>query len=294
MSRFCLICKFLCVLFLISKGGIAQVSLTADSLMAAGQYELASVYYEKSLYDQSQRTDFINTASYRLVFNDLLLKKIQCQKYLKHFEDAWQTSQRIDFNEPNDSLQYRLRYEVALTGYLSRHYAEAHGQILQTRFYVRDSSFFSSLDVLEILTLNELERWPESKELFRKYAARNHLTTDIEELYRFLRKKPKSPEKAQLLSFIMPGVGQMYAGYPKEGLVSIGLQTLALGFGVYHVWHRYYLIGFFTGAGMFQAFYFGGARRAELMAEETNRKRKAKNNQLLRTVLIESENKKGK
>jgi TM2 domain-containing membrane protein YozV len=294
MNRFCLICKFLCVLFLINKAGLAQVSFKGDSLMAAGQFEVAAVYYEKALFDQSQRIDSINTEAYRLIGNELLLKKIQCQKYLKHFEDAWQTAQRIDLNAPNDSLQYRLRYEVALTGYLSRHYGEAHGQILQIRFYVRDSSLLSSLDILEILTLNELERWAESKEIFRRYAVRNGMATDVEELYGFLKKKPKSPEKAQFLSFIMPGVGQMYAGYPKAGIVSIGLQTLALGFGVYHVWHRYYLIGFFTGAGMFQAFYFGGARRAELMAEETNRKRKTKNNQRLRTVLIESENKKGK
>lgn len=294
MNRFCLICRFLCVLFLISRCGVAQVSVTADSLMSAGQYDVATVFYEKALYDQSQRIDSVNTDRYRLVINELLLRKIQCQKYLKHFEDAWQTAQRIDLNEPNDSLQYRLRYEVVLAGYLSGHYGEAHGQILQTRFYVRDSSLLASLDVLEILTLNELERWEESKEVFRRYAARNGMAMNMDELYGFLKKKPKSPEKAQLLSFLMPGVGQMYAGYPKEGLVSIGLQTLALGFGVYHVWHRYYLIGFFTGAGMFQAFYFGGARRAELMAEETNRKRKTKNNQRLRAVLIESENKKGK
>ncbi len=294
MDRFCLICRFLCVLFLISRGVVAQVSLTADSLSIAGQFDLASVYYEKALFDQSQRIDSMNADAYRVTANELLYKKIQCQKYLKRFEEAWQTAQRFNLNEPNDTLHYKLRYEVALAGYLSQHYGEAHGQILQTRFYIRDSTLFLGLDVLEILALNELDRWVESKELFRKYAARNQLKIDIEELYSFLRKKPKSPEKAQLLSFIMPGVGQMYAGFPTEGLISVGLQTLALGFGVYHVWHRYYLIGFFTGAGMFQAFYFGGARRAELMAEETNRKRKAKNNQQIRMVLIESENKKGK
>ncbi|WP_428657059.1 hypothetical protein [Runella sp.] len=265
-----------------------------DSLSKAGQFDLAAVYYEKALFDQSRRLDSMNADIYRLSANDLLFKKIQCQKYLKRFEEAWLTAQRIDLNEPNDTLQFRLRYELALCGYLSRHYGEAHGQILQTRFYVRDSTLFSALDVLEILTLNELDRWPESKEIFKRYVVRNQLSINADELYDFLRKKPKSPEKAQLLSFVMPGVGQMYAGFPMQGLVSVGLQTLALGFGVYHVWHRYYLIGFFTGAGMFQAFYFGGARRAELMAEETNRKRKAKNNQKIRAVLIEGENKKGK
>jgi hypothetical protein len=87
-------------------------------------------------------------------------------------------------------------------------------------------------------------------------------------------------------------LGQIYAGYPKEGLVSAGLQALSLGFGVYHVLNRYYFIGFFTGAGLFQTFYFGGARRASLMAEETNRKRKARNNQKLRAILVENEQKK--
>ncbi len=294
MDRFCLICRFLCVLFLTNSNAFGQDSLTADSLMAVGQFDLASVYYEKVLFDRSRQPDAAASDAYRVVINDLLRKKIQCQKYQKHFEDAWQTAQRIDLNEPNDTLQFGLRYEVALCGYLSGHYGEAHGQILQTRFYIADSTLFSPLDVLEILTLNELDRWAESKEVFKRYATRHQLSVNVDELYSFLKKKPKSPEKAQLLSFIIPGVGQMYAGFPKEGLVSVGLQTLALGFGVYHVWHRYYLIGFFTGAGMFQAFYFGGARRAELMAEETNRRRKAKNNQKIRTVLIESENKKGK
>jgi len=257
--------------------------------MGGGQFDLAAVYYEKALFDQIQRIDSINPDAYRFTVNGLLLKKIQCQKYLKHFEDAWQTAQRIDLNEPNDSLQYRLRYEIALTGYLSQHYGEAHGQILQTRFYVRDSSLLSSLDVLEILTLNELERWTESKEIFRRYAARNRLTTDVEELYGFLKKKPKSPEKAQLLSFVMPGVGQMYAGYPKQGIVSIGLQTLALGFGVYHFINKYYLISFLSATNLFQIFYFGGAKRAVLMAQETNFKNKSQNNQRVKQTIFDFE-----
>jgi len=87
-------------------------------------------------------------------------------------------------------------------------------------------------------------------------------------------------------------LGQAYAGFPKEALASAGLQALALGFGIYHVLNRYYLIGFFTGAGLFQSFYFGGARRAATMAEETNRKRKARNSQKIRAILIENEQKK--
>ncbi len=288
MNRFCLTCRFLSVLFLISREASAQSLLIADSLMAKQEYALAAVYYEKAIFDQDQTLP----DNFRILTNQILHKKIQCQKALRTFEDAWQTAQRFDLEEPNDTLQFKLRYEGALCAYLSQRYNEAFGQMQQTRFYIRDTTLTTPLDVLEILTLNELERWEESKVLFSRYAARNQLKINVEELYRFLRKKPKNPDKAQLLSFLMPGLGQAYAGYPLEGISSVGLQVLALGFGVYHVLNRYYLIGFFTGAGLFQTFYFGGARRASIMAEETNRKRKARNNQRIRALLVENEQKK--
>lgn len=292
MSKLCLICRFLSVLCLISNQSKSQSLQIADSLIKKYEYALAAVYYEKALFDQNQQLDVFSPDAFRLKANQLLYQKIKCQKALRIFEDAWQTAQRFDLNEPNDTLQFKLRYEGALCGYLSQRYNEAYGQIQQARFYINDTTLTIALDVLEILTLNELERWEESKTLFRRYAARNQLSIQVDDLYSFIKKKPKNPNKAQLMSFLMPGLGQIYAGYTKEGLVSAGLQALALGFGVYHVLNRYYLIGFFTGAGLFQTFYFGGARRASIMAEETNRKRKARNSQKIRALLVENEQKK--
>jgi len=294
MNRFCLICKFLSVLFLISNESRTQARQMADSLMKGHEYALAAVYYEKALFDQNQQVDTVISENFRLLTNTLLNQKIQCQKALRTFEDAWQTAQRFDLNEPNDTLQFKLRYEGALCGYLSQRYNEAYGQIQQTRFYTRDTTLTASLDVLEILTLNELERWTESKVIFARYVSRNRLTIQVDKLYDFLKKKPKNPDKAQLLSFLMPGLGQIYAGYPKEGLISAGLQALSLGFGAYHVLNHYYWISFFSGASLFQALYFGGARRASIMTGETNQKRKVQNNQKIRAILVENEQKKAK
>ncbi|MFN3381340.1 MAG: hypothetical protein ACK41O_17910, partial [Runella zeae] len=256
----------------------------ADSLLRQNNYALAAVYYEKALFEQSTQP-IVSVEGYRLLQNNLLHKKIQCQKSLRVFEEAWETAQRFDLNEPNDTLMFKYRYETTLCGYLSGHYEEAYGQLQQTRYYVQDTTLTEGLKIIEIMLLNELGRWDESKAAFQKYAAQNQLFLDIDNLYREVKKKPKSADKAQLLSFIFPGLGQVYAGYPAKGIVSMGLQALALSFGVYHVWHRYYFIGFFTGAGLFQSFYFGGARRAGIMAEETNRKRKARHNQTMRSLL---------
>jgi len=258
--------------------------------MTQKEYGLAAVLYEKQIFELSQRA--LAEDSLRRTYNLLLRKKIQAQKSQRTFEDAWQTAQRFDLSEPDKELTFGMRYETVLCGYLAQRYNETYGQLQQAKFYTQDSLLIEPLQVLEILTLNELERWTESKEIFRQYAARKALNIEVDELYKFLKKKPKNAEKAQLLSFFMPGLGQVYAGYTKEGIISLGLQAIALGFGVYHVWHRYYFIGFFTGAGMFQTFYFGGGRRAAIMAETTNRKRKAANNQRIRNVVIEAETKK--
>ena len=150
MNRFCLICKFLSVLFLISNESRTQARQMADSLMKGHEYALAAVYYEKALFDQNHQVDTVISENFRLLTNTLLNQKIQCQKALRTFEDAWQTAQRFDLNEPNDTLQFKLRYEGALCGYLSQRYNEAYGQIQQTRFYTRDTTLTASLDVLEI------------------------------------------------------------------------------------------------------------------------------------------------
>lgn len=288
MNRFYSICKFLFVLCLISREGLTQ---SPDSLMAQQNYGLAAVLYEKQIFELTQSA--LSEDSLRQTYNQLLTRKIQAQKSERSFEDAWQTAQRFDLSEPDNSIAFRMRYETILCGYLAQHYNETYGLLQQTKFYTQDSLLSEALQVVEILTLNELERWTESKAVFQQYAARKGLNINADELYKFLKKKPKNPDKAQLLSFLMPGLGQVYAGYPKAGIVSLGLQAIALGFGVYHVWHKYYFIGFFTGAGMFQTFYFGGGRRAAIMAETTNKKRKAANNQRIRTVVIGAETKKG-
>ncbi|MDF7818195.1 hypothetical protein P1X15_11340 [Runella sp. MFBS21] len=293
MDKFCLICKLLCGLCLVSSMVCGQSLLRADSLLRENNYALAAVYYEKALFEQSTQP-IVSVEAYRVLQNNLLHKKIQCQKSLRVFEEAWETAQRFDLNELNDTLTFKYRYETTLCGYLSGHYEEAYGQLQQTRYYVQDTTLTEGLKIIEIMLLNELGHWEESKAAFRKYAAQNQLFLDVDNLYREVKKKPKSADKAQLLSFIFPGLGQVYAGYPAKGIVSMGLQAFALSFGVYHVWHRYYFIGFFTGAGLFQSFYFGGARRAGIMAEETNRKRKARHNQKMRSLLVDTENKKRK
>jgi hypothetical protein len=114
--------------------------------------------------------------------------------------------------------------------------------------------------------------------------AKNHDVTEYEiiELFEsFKAIKYKSAVKAENLSFI-PGLGQIYAGYPLRGFFSLGLQGLALGVGAWHIWQGYYVIGAYIGMGIFYLFYTGGMRHAGYLAEQKNmRKMKAVEDQLI-------------
>jgi TM2 domain-containing membrane protein YozV len=153
--------------------------------------------------------------------------------------------------------------------YLSQQYSEAHFQAQVAKSSEILEAYIKEIRLLEILSLHELSRWEEAQILAKDWATLYAPTIDVEKTY---SKKPpfKKVERAKLLSTIVPGLGQVYAGYPFQGLSSLLLQSASLGFGVYSVVNEYYLSGFFTGAGLFQAFYFGGIRHTEFLAEKRN------------------------
>lgn len=72
------------------------------------------------------------------------------------------------------------------------------------------------------------------------------------------------------MSTFLPGLGQMYAGYPLEGIFNLGLQSTCLGLGLYSAYYKYYLTGYFEGFALFPKFYFGGTIRTEYLVEKKN------------------------
>lgn len=251
-------CTFLCVLFSITKA-----QNTADSLWQKGEYEQAALAYEYQLYRLENRD----------LLNHLLLQKTWCYKALGQFDKAQKTMSRMDLSLAlSDSTRYVLLYESALCAYLNKSYAEVVSFTAQTKYFVKDSTISNKILFLEILSLNELKRWTEAKKVFYRYALHNNISAKIVDSLYLFEKNPKlkKPEKAQLYSSIIPGWGQLYAGYPIKGATSLVLQAGALGFGVYSFWHKYYISGFFTGVGLFNLFYQGGGRYAYKLAEQKN------------------------
>jgi tetratricopeptide (TPR) repeat protein len=274
ITKYYLIFIFLCVPF-ITNGQFA----VADSLYQLGKSQYASLEYERVVFSNEDPT----------IKNRALLQKAYCLKALGDHTGAHKTLQRANYYISQDSLNFEMRYELALNAYLSGDFNTALAQLVQIEYFFKDNGY-NDVSYLHILTLNELTRWDEAKEKYKQYASINTVSITADEAYYFLDKpRLKKPDKAEKISYVLPGVGQMYAGYPVKGIVSSLIQLSLMGFGAYSLYEGYFFTGALTGVGLFWSFYTGGARNAKYLAQRKNEELVSKYNEGIREILLNSE-----
>ncbi len=247
--------------------------------MDIGDYEYAAVEYERIVYNNPP-PDVVNQA---------LLKEGLCYKALTDYKLASSVLSRANLFLDQDSTNYVIRYEIALNSYLAEDYPSALSQLTQLEYFFKNNGYDKVL-FLHILTLNALRRWEEAKEKYQEYVNVNEVELTVEEAYGFLNKtKIKDSEKAESLSYFLPGVGQMYAGYFGRGLLSGFLQAVFIGYGAYSLYEGYFFSGALTGVGLFWAFYSGGSRHAKYLAQKKNEELTAKYNEPIKEALLKRE-----
>jgi hypothetical protein len=275
ISKFYLIYIYLCAPFFIN----AQIHV-GDSLFNNEQWLAARVAYERALYQGVTSIDQYNT---------LLLKKALCFKAEKNFDAAYQVLVKSSFYEGSDSIKLLLYYEAALNAYLSNKPDISIGLIQEQSFYLQDTDQKNQLLFLEIIALNEMQQWQEAEKSFLLYTQINRLD-NTEGIYdEILNYKFKKIKKAENLSYILPGVGQMYAGYPLRGLLSGAIQGGLVYLSLSSFLNGYYFSGTFTGVALFYMFYNGGARYASKLATRNNEEKVAEFNTKIKEILIENE-----
>lgn len=274
VSKFCLICIFLYGPF-ISK---AQVAL-GDSLYAAGAFQEAGIAYEYAL--------FLGVTPEAVA--EITLKANHAFKAQGEYSKALALFDRINFYSGTDSLRTVLYYQYVVSAMLANRYDMAWSKLVELRYDLPGKIEEEVLLVLEVLCLNELGKWQDAHKQFKELATLYNLTSDP--YPQMLKKKMKDPDKAFALSYWLPGVGQMYAGYPGKGIVSSLLNAGLVAFSIYSFTGGYYLSGVFTGVALFYLSYNGGARYAQVLAEQKNSERKKLFNDKVRQVIEEGRKK---
>lgn len=213
----------------------------------------------------------------------LMLKRAYALKQQGSFERAFDNLQRIDIYVLPDSMAKNVLYESALNAFLAERYDQSLSKLEELKIYP-DSEMEGRNLILEILTLNEMKEWTKAHEHFLSY--KKKFAPSLQDPY--LQKiKMKNSERAFNLSYFLPGVGQMYAGYFWKGFLSGFINVGTVAFAGYSFLTGYYFSGAFTGVTLFYIFYNGGARYAEVLAEQYNREKGEEFNKSVRLILLE-------
>ncbi|RYC68354.1 tetratricopeptide repeat protein [Spirosoma sordidisoli] len=274
ITRFCLICTFLCVTCLT---GRAQSRLqTADSLYTSGQFLAARVAYERAIFMSSDPGEQFTAA----------LGKVQCLKQQGLYAASVPfLNSQLQLLYP-DSLLYRLRYEQILCAYLAGQFENTLSLLDRLPYLHPTVRATPLLLAIRILALNELQRWQEAQLHFRELlSALPDSATTRQDPYQHLPQL-KNAKKAQWLATFIPGAGQLYAGKPGEAALSILVQSAGLYFGLTSFLQGYYLSAWGIGAGLFGSFQAGGVRRTDVLIREVNTRRaNAFNTQVRQQIL---------
>lgn len=133
-----------------------------------------------------------------------------------------------------------------------------------------ESYLYESAEFLYTMIYAQLREWQKSKEHLKKYLGPDYAVS-IDSLFVSIDDiKVKNPEKAEKMSYIIPGSGQIYAGKTFRGITSFLLNGGLLCFSAVSFWNGFYFSGTFTGASLLFVFYSGGARHAKHLANTHN------------------------
>lgn len=263
--RYCLILVFLCGTFT-SKG---QDPLKfADSLFSAGDFIGAGLAYEWALYSGTEGEAEAGAK----------LGRARAFKNQGLFGEAGTTLDRINLYDLPDKFMAPVIYETILVNYLAGNYPEVQSRFLLGKKFLEDSDYEKGAKLVLCLSQLHSGQWDlftVSAESFIKKASPENADSLISGLYEIFDtiRAPKeiNPRKARIMSMIIPGSGQVYAGSFKEGAISFGLHAIALGGAGIAFLNGFYITGWIGGFGLLQKLYFGGVMRAEDMAREKNR-----------------------
>ncbi|MFB6258509.1 MAG: tetratricopeptide repeat protein [Flavobacteriales bacterium] len=179
----------------------------------------------------------------------LTLKKVQNQLQQRSFQKAYITLQEMSGKAP-EPLKEREHFYRALTYFGQKRYEAAK---------------------------------PEFRNLLPDTAQRAKEMVDS--LLTKVQKKAKNPKTAKVLSYVLPGAGQLYVGNIKEAVNSFLLTSSLVALGVVTSYQMTVLDAVLGVGNYWFRYYQGGASNAEDLAKQKNQQKRGRIYQKLLRIL---------
>lgn len=226
---------------------------------ALSNYKTASLAFERVLYFGDGKfalQSLDHLAKMRLTQNDI-------SAAINYYHQA-----SIRANEYNEKSWFTLRKCAGLLALQKTQIAlidlydlseDLPDSSLHYKYFLLGIAHFSSLD------------FSESRNAFVNAIPENEIKkiVQVDSLFKVLVKikNPKS-KTAKILSMILPGAGQFYAGDIKNGINSLLLTGGFLFLGIHSALNYGIINSLASASPWIQRYYIGGFKRAELIAEE--------------------------
>ncbi len=253
----------------------------AENSCNAGNFKEAIYYYQRILCfgtDAEKTESYINTAN--------------CYFELSDYDKAYELYELAYYTVQNDSLKKEMLFKKAITLLNEKRYNLALLEILE--FDCQNDKYFTLKKEIYLgITYFLLDEFEKSEKHIMNYVNLSHIENSEEYEQLFIENskiKRGKIKTAVILSCIIPGLGQMYAGDFKNAVNSALLNASLLGIAILIGYNYGIIDAVVTISPWLLRYYSGGIKKVENIAQRKIADEKQKiYNELLR-LLKENDN----
>jgi hypothetical protein len=211
-----------------------------------------------------------------------LLQKMNLYRYSEHYQQALTEADRAENYSYGNKEKAQLKYERMINSFLLDRYRYCSTQSFDS---TEVSGHSKEIEYMLLYSMDESENWSKCKNEMIKYLDKPDSMAIKKIMNLPVSYNYKSPEKSKRLSTFLPGLGEVYSGYPVKGITSFVLNAGFLAFAGYNFYLNYYVTGYVSGILPMLKFYWGGRRLSSGLAERHNEQQENKIKKLYRDEL---------
>lgn len=183
------------------------------------------------------------------------------------WQEAIASMRHAVLNANTDEEKSHFQLDLAVTLIASMNYDLARLELLKVMLRNTSEKTYRRSLFLQAVTFIYQYRWEDARKILKDY------TTDesLDQLFEKTRNLPqKSTKLAKVISAVIPGTGQMYAGKWGGGLNALGLNGTLGYVAVDAILKGYYIDAALWTYFIFRRYYMGNLYRAETAVETYN------------------------
>jgi len=232
-------------------------------LVEAGEYDAAITEYRRFLFFNEGHPDAWRVSA----------EIASCYRRLERWQNAVAWYSLAGRRAPDEPGRVEAEIQAAVTEIAAGSFSAAEFRLLSLRTFSPPDDLAGRAARYLGLAYGLSDRIEEADRELRAFAARlpGPRREAVEEILGRCRSAPRrSPQTARVLSMLVPGLGQMYAGDFLDGLNALLVNGASAGLVAWAVMERSYAEAGLAFSYLFSRYYAGGMSNAERQAVERN------------------------